>query len=104
MSAPLSTRNEHCDEASKTDIDPEDEVLSETMPGVVDARRWRFPDFGAEEVQQRRAWCTSEVRHTGKLHGRNSDERSTDLVSSCPKKNGGAKLAPKLARHLWTLH
>ena len=49
MSAPLSTRKEHLEVASKTDIDPDDEVLSETMPGVIDARLWRFPDPDVEE-------------------------------------------------------
>ena len=49
MSAPLSTRKEHLEEASKTDIDPNDEVLSETMPGVADARLWRFPKPDVEE-------------------------------------------------------
>ena len=43
MSAPLSTKKEHCDAESKTDKEPEDSVVKETMPGVTDARRWRFP-------------------------------------------------------------
>ena len=43
MSAPLSTKKEHCDTESKTDMEPEDSVVKETMPGVTDARRWRFP-------------------------------------------------------------
>ena len=44
MSAPLSTRKENPELESKTDIDPEDEVLRETMPGVIAARRWLFPE------------------------------------------------------------
>ena len=39
MSAPLSTRKEHLDTESKTDIDPEVSVFKEMMPGVTDARR-----------------------------------------------------------------
>ena len=44
MSAPLSTRKEHWEFESQTDMDPEEEVLRETMPGVIGARRWRFPE------------------------------------------------------------
>ena len=43
MSAPLSIKNEHFDVESDTDMEPEESLLSETMPGVNDARRWSFP-------------------------------------------------------------
>ena len=43
MSAPLSIKKEYFDAESKTDIDPEESVTRETMPGVNDARRWSFP-------------------------------------------------------------
>ena len=46
MSAPLSIKKEHFDVESNTDMDPEESLLSETMPGVSDARRWSFPGPG----------------------------------------------------------
>ena len=49
MSAPLSIKNEHCEVESNTDMDPEESLLSETMPGVNDARLWRFPGPGKSD-------------------------------------------------------
>ena len=46
MSAPLSIKNWHFEVESSTDIDPEESLLSETMPGVGDARHWSFPEPG----------------------------------------------------------
>ena len=43
MSAPVSTKKEYLEEASNTDIEPEDTEFKETTPDVTDARRWRFP-------------------------------------------------------------
>ena len=43
MSAPLSTRKEVSEALSKTDIDPEETVLREGAPDVIDVRRELFP-------------------------------------------------------------
>ena len=50
MSAPLSTRKEVLETLSNTDIDPEETVLREGVPDVIDVRRELFP-----KPEQR--WC-----------------------------------------------
>ena len=51
ISAPVSTKKEHLEDSSNTDIDPADTELREMVPGAIDARRWRFP-----EVKKTVAW------------------------------------------------
>ena len=43
MYAPVSTRKEECVDSSQTDIDPVETEFREMVPGVIVARRWRFP-------------------------------------------------------------
>ena len=45
MSAPLSIKKESPVFLSLTDMEPEDVmVLREMVPGIIDARRWSFPE------------------------------------------------------------
>ena len=47
MSAPVSTKKEDLDDASKTDIAPVETEFKDIVPGVIDAWRWRFPELAA---------------------------------------------------------